>query len=309
MVKHNTSNSSSYNADSSYATSYSNYVRNNIALSSRYAASDYSTKNLTQSSVKSRETSAIPVHVKVTVTAKTEPRSIAKSEYQLYQNSLQSYQAPEYRRPRIETTNYYVPQNTNSDYLSNRMLGSSELKETSNKAKLSIGETKIKIIDLDTYNRLLTPTWRKYRENKYEETQTPEIELPEYLENYSNKHANELESTTKINSGYKLSRSISTSAVSKSSKKSDYKLTSRRVERSVTPESREERELTPVRITEDLKPLYLGRTSRDTSVHWPGRNCTAKELTRIITEPSQGNYVIPFDAFNEVYPGLYLGDM
>jgi hypothetical protein len=37
--------------------------------------------------------------------------------------------------------------------------------------------------------------------------------------------------------------------------------------------------------------------------------CTARELTRIITEPSGGDYALPFEPYNEVYPGVYIGDM
>ncbi|CAB3381737.1 Hypothetical predicted protein [Cloeon dipterum] len=37
--------------------------------------------------------------------------------------------------------------------------------------------------------------------------------------------------------------------------------------------------------------------------------CSAKELSHLITEPSGGVYVLPSDAYNEVYPDLFIGDM
>ncbi|XP_065347793.1 uncharacterized protein LOC135944630 isoform X1 [Cloeon dipterum] len=37
--------------------------------------------------------------------------------------------------------------------------------------------------------------------------------------------------------------------------------------------------------------------------------CSVKELSHLITEPSGGVYVLPTDAYNEVYPDLFIGDM
>lgn len=37
-------------------------------------------------------------------------------------------------------------------------------------------------------------------------------------------------------------------------------------------------------------------------------SCTSEELSAILTEPSRGYYVLPTDPYNEVYPGIYIGD-
>jgi len=50
---------------------------------------------------------------------------------------------------------------------------------------------------------------------------------------------------------------------------------------------------TPVRVT----------PSRKTGV------CSARDLSEIITEPSGGVYVLPNEAYNEVYPDVFIGDM
>ncbi len=36
--------------------------------------------------------------------------------------------------------------------------------------------------------------------------------------------------------------------------------------------------------------------------------CTVDELLNIITFPSGGMTMLPSDGFNEVYPGIYLGE-
>lgn len=37
-------------------------------------------------------------------------------------------------------------------------------------------------------------------------------------------------------------------------------------------------------------------------------NCSAEELSEIITAPNGGYYALPTDPFNEVFPGIIIGD-
>jgi hypothetical protein len=284
--------------------SYSSYLKNKYA-SSRYVSSDYqslSTADVTKS-VKSESSTRIkiPVTVKVTVTPVDVKRQYLKSDNQKYQESLKSYKTSDIQKTRVQANKYSQSRSNTPDFLSTRikMIGSEARETETAKLKSAVADQKfkIKITDLDTYNRLLTPVWRKNRKDENEEVSN--YETRDTLANKNDYY--ELEKSSKINSGFKLARSASLSLCKK-----DYKYQSTqssRYERSVTPE--------PQAIeTENAKPTYYrARYSDDGHVQWPGRTCTAKELTNIITEPSRGSYVIPFDAFNEVYPGLYIGDM
>lgn len=40
----------------------------------------------------------------------------------------------------------------------------------------------------------------------------------------------------------------------------------------------------------------------------PAMSCTPEDLTAIITAPSGGYYILPTDPYNEVFPGIFIGD-
>lgn len=52
---------------------------------------------------------------------------------------------------------------------------------------------------------------------------------------------------------------------------------------------------------ESYSPMHVRTTSKTV--------CSAKELSHILTEPSGGVYVLPNEAYNEVYPDVFIGDM